>query len=110
MAEKRVRKLEAISDVPADAELRKRVPAPTHYPDSTSLDGGQPVTLRAGERREGMDIRMARSASYCVEGVLEANGGPAALFFQIHMQQPTNGRSGGGGFYTMTPSGTSGAD
>ncbi len=82
MAEKRVRKLEAISGVPADPKLRKRVPAPTYYPDSTSLDGGQPVTLRAGERREGMDIRMTRSASFCMEGTLETNGTPAALFFR----------------------------
>ena len=110
MAEKRARKLEAISSIPADPKLRKRVPAPTYYPDSTSLDGGQPVTLRAGEHREELDIRMARSASYCMEGVLEANGAPAALFFQIHQQQPTSGRSGGGGFYTGSPSGTCGPD
>lgn len=110
MAERRVRKLEAISSVPADPRLRKRVPAPTYYPDSTSLDGGQAVTLRAGERREGMDIRMTRSASYCVEGVLEANGGPASLFFELHQQQPTSGRSGDGGFYAMSPNGTSGPD
>ena len=108
--EKRVRKLDAISNVPADPKLRKRVPAPTYYPDSTSLDGGQSVTLLAGEHREGMDIRMARSASYCMEGTLEANGGPAGLFFQIHQQQPTSGRSGGGGFYTASPNGTSGPD
>lgn len=110
MAEKRVRKLEAVSDVPADAKLRKRVPSPTYYPDSTSLDGGQPVTLRPGEHREGMDIRMTRSASYCMEGMLEANGSPAALFFEIHQQEPTSGRSGDGGYYTMGPSGTSGPD
>lgn len=110
MADGAARDLKPVSDVPADPKLRMRVRAPTFYPDAISLDGGQAVTLRAGEHREGVDLQMVRSPSYCVDGVLEAEGRPAALLFEIRQEKPSSGRSGGGGFFTMAPHGNTGPD
>ena len=45
-------------------------------PDTPSIEGAQPVVLRTGERREGMDIHMSHGPSYCIDGVLETGGGP----------------------------------
>jgi hypothetical protein len=109
-AQKLEQKLEPISAVPSDPKLRRTVPVPVYYPDSPSIDGAQVIVLRAGEHRQGMDIRMPRASSYCVEGVLEAEGRPAALYFQIENQRPTSGRSGNGGFWIMAPHGMSGSD
>jgi hypothetical protein len=66
--------------------------------------------LRAGERRQGMDIQIPRVPSYCLEGVLEAEGQPAALHFQISEQQPTSGASGNGAVFIGSPQGVAGPD
>jgi hypothetical protein len=102
--------LDAISNVPANPKLRKRVFVPTYYPDSTSLDGAQALVLRVGEHREGIDIRLLRAPSYCIEGVLENDRGPAALQFEIVAQRPTSGILGNGGVYIASPGGESAPD
>ncbi len=99
-----------ISDAPADPRLRKRAVAPVFYPDSPNVEGGQAITLRSGEQRDGVDLRLRRTPSYCLEGVLEGNNGPAALSFAIGDQQASNGRSGDGGFYSAQPGATTAAD
>lgn len=98
--------LAAVSSEPADLKLRKKLMAPTYYPNSTALEGGETVVLRAGERREGVDIRMAKSNSYCVEGRLDADGAPAALDFEFSEEQPSNSPSS----FSTLPSGRSGPD
>ena len=110
VAEKRRRNLDAISDAPADPKLRKKVPVPTFYPNSPLMDGAMAITLRPGETREGMDIRMLRAPSMCVEATLDNGLGPAALRFEIEEAEPHNGSSGDGGFYYVTPSGMAGPD
>uniref|UniRef100_Q01NC0 Carboxypeptidase regulatory-like domain-containing protein n=1 Tax=Solibacter usitatus (strain Ellin6076) TaxID=234267 RepID=Q01NC0_SOLUE len=110
VAAQRRRALDAISDAPADPKLRKKVPAPTFYPNSPSMDGAMAITLRPGETREGMDIRMLRTPSLCVEATLDNGLGPAALRFEIEETEPHNGSSGDGGFYYVTPSGMAGPD
>jgi hypothetical protein len=57
-----------------------------------------------------MDMRMLRSPSWCIEGVLEGGAGPAALFFWIGEREPTNGESGDSGLYMAPPGGRSGPD
>jgi hypothetical protein len=104
------RSLPAISDSPLDPALRLPAVVPTYYPNARSIDGAEPVVLRPGERREGVDIRLTRSAAFCVDAMLEGNGGPGELRFNITETQPANGRSGNGAFYTATPGGTSGPD
>jgi hypothetical protein len=110
LAEKRTLKLDAVSGAPAEARLRRQAMVPTYYPGSKFVEGAQPFTLRVGERREGADIQMLRSPSYCVEGILENGGGPAALRFNIDALQPTSGQSGRGGFFMASPGGVSAPD
>ena len=110
LAEKIERKLPAHSDVPLNPKLRKRVPMRTWYPNSPSADGAIPIVLRPGERREGVDIEVKKSQSYCIEGTLAGSGGPAALSFGIEAQQPSSGVSSGGGAYMAAPGGITGRD
>jgi hypothetical protein len=110
IAKRSWRTLPAISDSPLDAALRLPAVVPTYYPNARSIDGAETVVLRPGEQREGVDIRLTRSAAFCLDGVLEGNSGPGALRFSIAETQPHSGRSGNGGFYTAAPGGTSGPD
>ncbi len=103
-------KLSAVSDAPADPKLRKKVFPPTYYPGSTFMDGAQPLILRSGERREGVDFQLTRVPSFCIEGVLEAGSAPASLDFQIAPRRPTSGWMGSSGFFTMMPFGQTGPD
>jgi hypothetical protein len=103
-------KMSAVSDAPADSKLRKKHFPPTYYPGSTFMDAAQPLILRSGERREGVDFQLTRVPSFCVEGVLAAGGAPAALNFQIGPRRPANGRLGDSVFYTMMPFGQTGPD
>ena len=110
LAEKRMFKLSAISDAPAEVVLRKRVTVPTWYPNTSDMAGAEVITLRPGERRVGMDIQMRRSPSYCMDGVLETPRGPGVLQFGLEEQEPTSGKSGDGGVYFAVPGGETGED
>jgi hypothetical protein len=110
LVEKYERKLPPHSDVPLNPKLRKRVPMRTWYPNSPSPEGAIPLVLRPGERREGVDIEVKKSQSYCIEGTLEGPGGPAALDFGVEAQQPSSGVSSGGGMFVVPPGGTTGRD
>jgi len=103
-------KLSAVSDAPADPKLRKKVFPPTYYPGSTSIDGAQPLILRSGERREGVDMQLSRVPSFCIEGVLATESGPAALDFQVAPRRPASGRVGDGAIYIAVPIGQTGPD
>jgi hypothetical protein len=98
----RARQVDAISDAPKDPKLRRPTLIRTYYPDTPSLEGAQPLVLRSAERREGIDVHMSRGLNYCIDGVLEAGGAPAALSFFIGQRQPANG--------DFPPGGTSGPD
>jgi protocatechuate 3,4-dioxygenase beta subunit len=95
LAEKRERALPADSEVPLNPKLRRRVPMRTWHPNSPSREGAAAVVVRPGERREGVDIDIRKSPSYCIEGTLEGPHGPAALHFEIDPLQPSSGASGG---------------
>jgi hypothetical protein len=110
VARKAFGKLRAVSDVPVEPKLRKKAFPPTYYPGSTFLDGAQPMILRSGERREGVDFQLARVPSFCIEGVLETGSGPTALSLGIGPQRPASGRSGGGGFYVGSSFAETGPD
>ncbi|MBZ5618259.1 MAG: carboxypeptidase regulatory-like domain-containing protein [Acidobacteriia bacterium] len=110
LAQRRYRRLDAISDAPADPRLRRPAVVPTYYPNSRSMDGAQALVLSSGELREGVDIRLVRAPSFCLEGVVEGGSGPADLHFEIGETQPTSGTSGNGGFYSTQPGGTPGPD
>ncbi|HWB83188.1 MAG TPA: carboxypeptidase-like regulatory domain-containing protein [Bryobacteraceae bacterium] len=76
----------AISD--GDPAHRKPVLVPTYFPNSTSIAGAIPVALlSSAEHRDGVDILVSSSPSYCVEAMLTADGRPAALSFDIQNTQ-----------------------
>lgn len=110
MAEKNARKLAAHSDVPLNPKLRRRVPMRTWYPNVPAKEGAAAVILRPGERREGIDIQVKKSPSYCIQGTLVTPHAAAALNFSIEGQQPSSGSSGDGGMYVMKPFGTTSED
>jgi len=103
-------KLGPISEAPANPKLRKRAVVPTYYPGTAALEGAQALILSPSEKREGVDLRVLRTASYCIEGTLQSGGGPEALSFGIAESQPTSGASGNGAAFFATPGTTTGAD
>jgi hypothetical protein len=103
-------KLTAISDIPVDPKMRRAAFIPTYYSRSASIDGAERVALRSGEIREGVDIRLLRSSSYCVEGVLRLGGRPAETEFRVEEQEVLFGLNGNGGFYGVVPTGRTGPD
>jgi hypothetical protein len=110
LAEKREQRLPAFSEAPLDPKLRKRVPVRTYYPNSPEKESAETVVLRPGERREGMDIEVKKSQSYCIEGSLTGPSGPEGLSFSIEPQQPGSGISSGGGWFSLAPGGPAGAE
>ncbi|MCC6857464.1 MAG: carboxypeptidase regulatory-like domain-containing protein, partial [Bryobacterales bacterium] len=110
LAEKRGRTIPARSQAPLNPKLRRRVPMRTWYPGAPSRESAQAVTVAPGERREGVDIEMRKSPSYCVSGVAEGATGPAALNFRIEPLQPSSGSSSRGGVYVLAPGGITDKD
>jgi hypothetical protein len=110
MAQKRTFRIDAVSDAPADPKLRKPAYAATFYPGTPDLEGAQTLTFRPGERRDGLDLRVMRTPSYCVEGVVQGAGTPQALAFSITDRQPTSGASGDGAMFIGSPGGKAGPE
>jgi hypothetical protein len=110
LAAKRVRTLPAISDEPANPEARLPAIVPTYYPNARSIDGAELLVLRPGELREGVDIRLARSASFCIDAKFEGTPGPKGLPFTIAETQPASGRVDQGAMYMVMPRGRTTAD
>ncbi|MEO8100273.1 MAG: carboxypeptidase-like regulatory domain-containing protein [Acidobacteriota bacterium] len=52
---------------PADPARRRPINAATFYPAATDAGAAQTVIFSEGEQRDGLNITMARTASYCVE-------------------------------------------
>jgi hypothetical protein len=71
------------------------------------MDGGMAVTLRSGERREGVDIRVQRTPSFCVEGAAQT---AVAARLEMVEDQPSMGVSSGSGTYYTNPQATTGED
>jgi hypothetical protein len=103
-------KLGPISESPANPKLRKPAVVPTYYPGTATLEGAQALILSPSERREGVDLRVLRTPSYCIEGTLQSGSGPEALSFGIAENQPTSGASGNGATFFATPGTTTGPD
>jgi len=64
-------------------EQRKSIEASTYYGDVTSLEAATPLILSPGEHREQMDIRIRKANPYCVDGHLQIDGEPFALFMTV---------------------------
>jgi hypothetical protein len=74
---------------------------PTFAPNSRTLDGGEPLVLRDGETREGVDVRVLRTQSFCMEGTI-AGFGPRA-YFSVGPRQPSSGTAGTTSSYHAIP-------
>jgi hypothetical protein len=110
LADRGIMELDAISDAPADPKRRRPAFVPTYYPNSDAVEGAQALVLRPGERREGIDIRVQRGPSYCVEGELRAGVAPSALQFSIATTHPSSASFGNGTTYVASPGGITGDD
>jgi len=86
------------------------VPVRTWYPASPFRESAEALTLQPGEKREGVDIEMKKSPSYCMEGTVFGPMGAAALQFSLEAMPPSSGVSSSGGMFMMAPSGTTAAD
>lgn len=75
--------IEPASGLPSDPKSRRQTVAITFYPGSTEIDGGQELTLRAGEIREDVDIHVSRTPSYCIDALLHSVGRSGEQIFEI---------------------------
>lgn len=103
-------RLTPVSDAPANPKLRRPAVISTYYPGTPEIEGAQPLVLRSGERREGVDIALLRAPAYCVSGMLDAGRGPEALAFQLRPRRPASGASGDGAVFLRPPNGVAGRD
>jgi hypothetical protein len=98
-------RLPPVSNAPNDPKLRRPVPMATYYPGSPDPEGSEPLVLRTDESREGVNIRMRKAASYCLEAAVSGAADISSLGFSIALPRPTSGQSGNGGMYMGMPSG-----
>ncbi|MEP7273031.1 MAG: hypothetical protein ABI882_16140, partial [Acidobacteriota bacterium] len=63
-------KAEELSMNAADPDLRRPILAGTFFPRALDPGGAQAFTLAEGERREGLDIQMVQTKSYCAQTAL----------------------------------------
>ncbi len=99
-------RLDASARPQPDPKQRKKVFAPSYYPNSTSIEGAALVSVRPGTHLEGMDIRAAYVPGYCVSGTLTSAGVPGPVGFEFSTEHPANGM---GSMRTM-PNGKAGPD
>ena len=110
LAEERVMRLPAHAETPLNPKLRRPIPVRTWYLNSPVKEGAVAIAYAPARIKEGMDIEVKKSPSYCIDGVLSTPGGPAALRFSIEPQQPSSGISAGGGMFMAAPNGITGSD
>ena len=110
LAEKANYRLLAHSEVPLNPKLRKRVPVRTWYPNSAQRESAEALILRPGEKREGIDIELKKSPSYCVEGIAAGATGPSTMHLNVEATPPSNGSSSSGASYSIMPNGPTEAD
>lgn len=96
----------ALSNIPLDPKLRRQTYIPTYYPASAQIEAAAGVAVRSGEHLEGVDIRVSRSPSYCVQGTLSIDGGTGPLAFRIAPTEPSHGVAA----FMYQLNGTSGPD
>ena len=104
------RGMEPISDAPADPKLRRPAMVPTYYPSAPTAEEATVVTLGAGEQREGVDIRMVRSPSFCLEAQIDVPGQADEVSFWIQGAQPSFRMGATGGTSGIPPGGHVGPD
>ncbi len=88
------RKAPAMAEAPLDPGFRQPVDAETFYPQARSVRDAATVEIGPGEHRQGVDIRLVRTPSYCVESRLSAAGVPFTGKFRVIDTQLLHGPIG----------------
>jgi hypothetical protein len=111
-ASRNERRLDAISKVPANPKLRKKVFESAYYGGSDRPEGAQVMIVRPGERKEGIDFKLRRTQAWCIDGVVQDGGRPAQATFSILETQPHFGfsPSADAGLFGFGPGGRTGDD
>lgn len=90
---------EAQSEIPLNPKLRLPIVRRTWYPNSPTGDGAAEIVVRPGETRQGVNITVKKSTSYCVAGTTRIAGAAAHMSLSIEALQPSNGLSSRGGYF-----------
>lgn len=85
------RQAAVMSNVPIDQKRRRPAYALTYYPNSDTPEGATAFRLLSGENREGMDIRVRRTASYCVSGHVPADESGPRPSVMVEPVEPSHG-------------------
>jgi hypothetical protein len=83
-----VRQFDPAADSPKDPEKRKPVIATTFYPGVVSIEDATPIILRPGETREGIDVTVVHSTSFCVDGKAVAGKDTGPL--DLRLERPNS--------------------
>lgn len=110
MADYRRQNLPAHAETPLNPQMRRHIPMRTWYLSSPDREGAASITLRPGEIREGVNIEVKKSPSYCMSGIAATPNGAAALRVSIEALTPSSGTSGSGGMFMATPGTVTGPD
>ena len=110
MTDYRRQNLPPHAETPLNPQMRRRIPMRTWYLSSPDREGAASITVRPGEIREGVNIEVKKSPSYCMAGVAATPNGPAPLRVSIEALTPSSGTSSGGGMFMATPGTVTGPD
>ena len=98
------------SETPLNPAMRRRAIMRTWYPSSPDKEGAASLLLRDSETREGVNIEVKKSPSYCISGVTMTPNGPAALNLDVELLSPSNGTNSTGGSFRISPGATTGSN
>jgi hypothetical protein len=77
--------------MPADREVSDLVP--TYFPGAFSLDDAEPITLRAGEERTGVDLTLQLMASTRIQGRILSADGPRLENVRLYLIRSSRQRT-----------------
>ena len=99
-----------VSDAASDPKLRPMTAVATYYPAAESDTLATPVIVSSFEVRTGVDIRMRRAASYCLDATLTREGVPGRLPFALEDRDVSRVRPINVGIASRRTAGASGPD
>ena len=73
-------------DDPGDAKDRPLELPHTYYPGTTHVEDALAITVGANEPRPGMDIRVRKLPTYCIDGTVEVMGQLSAVQYTVEAE------------------------
>jgi len=92
--------INAIAEAPVEPKLRKLTAIPTYYLDAVNLAAAERLILRAGERREAVDIHLRKAPAFCADGVIEG-AHPLNFFVSSACTSTQHGKTGPDGKFRI---------